>query len=170
KDAVNLVKKDRVKFVIDQIYRFYDRICINNPKIGVAGLNPHAGESGLFGEEEQKEIIPAVMEMIAEGHENLEGPVPPDVIFARQKNGVYDGVVAMYHDQGHIAFKTLLFSIGPENRKTAGVNVTLGLPFVRTSVDHGTSYDIAGKGAADCGSFLDAAFLAVKMIINTEKG
>lgn len=124
---------------------------LDQPRIGVAGLNPHAGESGLFGDEETLAIAPAV----ARAQENgiwAEGPSPPDTIFVKAASGAYDAVVCMYHDQGLIPFKLLHFA--------DGVNVTLGLPIVRTSVDHGTAYDIAGKGQADHRSLTAAVALA----------
>jgi len=124
---------------------------LDQPRIGVAGLNPHAGESGLFGNEEALAIAPAV----ARAQENgicAEGPSPPDTIFVKAASGAYDAVVCMYHDQGLIPFKLLHFA--------DGVNVTLGLPIVRTSVDHGTAYDIAGKGQADYRSLTAAVALA----------
>jgi len=123
------------------------------PRIAVAGLNPHAGESGLFGGEEETIIRPAIEDMRALGIE-VQGPFPPDTIFHKAAAGRFDVVVCMYHDQGLIPFKLLHFQ--------DGVNVTLGLPIVRTSVDHGTAYDIAGKGVADPASLaaaVDMAFL-----------
>ena len=121
---------------------------VANPKIAVAGLNPHAGESGLFGHEEAREILPAIEQGRAEGWD-ITGPLPPDTVFFKAAEGDFDVVICMYHDQGLIPFKLLHFA--------DGVNVTLGLPIIRTSVDHGTAYDIAGKGIADSGS-LTAAF------------
>ncbi len=124
---------------------------INNPRIAVAGFNPHAGEQGIFGKEEELIINPA----IEEAHkENIDahGPFPPDTVFYRAAEGIYDAVVCMYHDQGLIPFKLLHFS--------DGVNITLGLPVVRTSVDHGTAYDIAGKGQAAPYSLTAAVELA----------
>jgi len=122
-----------------------------NPRIAVAGLNPHAGEKGLFGNEEISIIEPAVLEMRNDGIK-VYGPFPPDTVFFKAAAGDYDAVVCMYHDQGLIPFKLLHFS--------DGVNVTLGLPLVRTSVDHGTAYDIAGKGIADPGSLSAAIDLS----------
>lgn len=130
------------------------RLGIRNPRFGVAGLNPHAGEGGIFGHEEEKIIIPAIEEAAGQGIV-VEGPVPPDVIFLKMQGGRYDAVVAMYHDQGHIPLKLLAFE--------SGVNVTLGLPIIRTSVDHGTAFDIAGKGLADPGSLMEALRLAIRM-------
>jgi 4-hydroxythreonine-4-phosphate dehydrogenase len=120
------------------------------PKIAVAGLNPHSGEAGLFGREEIEKIAPAVEQAIAEGLQ-VTGPVPPDTVFLKAYRGVYDIVVAMYHDQGHIPMKMIAFD--------SGVNVTLGLPIIRTSVDHGTAFDIAGKGIANEESMLYAVDL-----------
>ena len=124
---------------------------INAPKIGVAGFNPHSGEQGLFGQEEEAIIIPAINQAIAAGI-TLEGPVPPDIIFHHALSGKYDCVVSMYHDQGLIPFKMIHFH--------DGVNVSIGLPIVRTSVDHGTAYDIAGKGLANYRSLYEAILLA----------
>lgn len=121
------------------------------PRIGVAGLNPHAGEGRLFGSEEELVIAPAVARAQAEGM-NVQGPYPPDSIFVKAASGAFDAVVCMYHDQGLIPFKLLHFA--------DGVNVTLGLPIVRTSVDHGTAYDIAGKGFASHRSLTEAIALA----------
>lgn len=127
------------------------------PRIAVAALNPHAGESGLFGMEEETIIRPAIEDMRAQGIE-VQGPFPPDTIFHKAAAGLYDVVICMYHDQGLIPFKLLHFK--------DGVNVTLGLPIVRTSVDHGTAYDIAGKGIADPASLAAAVDLAVLIAEN----
>lgn len=124
---------------------------LKNPKIAVAGLNPHGGETGLFGNEEEQIIAPAVKQAEAE-QINVSGPFPPDTIFFKAAAGDFDTVVCMYHDQGLIPFKLLHFD--------DGVNITLGLPIVRTSVDHGTAYDIAGKGLAGCQSLSEAVRLA----------
>lgn len=127
---------------------------IKNPKIGVAGLNPHAGESGVFGQEEIKEIIPAIIESREKGI-NVVGPISPDILFFKAKKGEFDVIIAMYHDQGLIPIKMLDFE------KT--VNLTIGLPFVRTSVDHGVAYDIAGRGTASHLSMIQAIKLAAKL-------
>lgn len=124
---------------------------IENPRIAVAGLNPHGGENKLFGDEEEQVIGPAVEQMQAEKI-NVSGPYPPDTVFFKAASGAFDAVVCMYHDQGLIPFKLLHFA--------DGVNITLGLPLVRTSVDHGTAYDIAGKGLADYRSLDEAVRLA----------
>ena len=127
------------------------RMGVENPKIAVAGLNPHAGEGGMFGDEEQRLILPAVN--LAKGQRfDVHGPYPPDTIFYHAQKGLYDAVICMYHDQGLIPFKMIHF--------TDGVNTTLGLPIIRTSVDHGTAYDIAGKGKADPGSLTAAIKMA----------
>jgi 4-hydroxythreonine-4-phosphate dehydrogenase len=124
------------------------------PRIGVAGLNPHAGEHGLFGREEDEAIAPAVAACRARGI-HVSGPFPGDTIFVRASRGEFDVVVACYHDQGLIPVKLLAFG--------QAVNVTLGLPIVRTSVDHGTAFDIAGRGVADPGSMIAAVLLAARL-------
>ena len=128
---------------------------ITNPRIGVAALNPHGGEGGLFGSEEIEQIIPAVKEAQNLGID-ARGPFPADSIFVRAIGGEFDVVLAMYHDQGHIPVKVHGF----EN----SISVALGLPFVRTSVDHGTAFDIAGKGIANCQSLEEAIKMAVSLI------
>jgi len=130
---------------------------IENPKIAVAALNPHAGENLLFGDEDQTVILPAVEECHKKGM-LVAGPFPPDTVFFKAAQGAYDAVVCMYHDQGLIPFKLLHFD--------DGVNITLGLPIVRTSVDHGTAYDIAGSGVADPSSLTHAVELAGKISTN----
>ncbi len=130
---------------------------IDQARLAVAGLNPHAGEDGLFGDEEKTIIAPAINEARAAGI-RVSGPYPPDTIFYQASSGAFDAVVCMYHDQGLIPFKLLHFS--------DGVNVTLGLPIVRTSVDHGTAYDIAGKGIADYHSLNAAVEMAALIAKN----
>lgn len=125
-----------------------------NPRLAVAGLNPHAGEGGLFGDEEKNLIAPAVAEACKLGIDAV-GPAPPDTLFYYAARGRYDAVVCMYHDQGLIPLKLLHFD--------TGVNVTLGLPIIRTSVDHGTAYDIAGQGIASPASMVSAIKMAVQM-------
>jgi 4-hydroxythreonine-4-phosphate dehydrogenase len=129
---------------------------LDRPRIAVAGLNPHAGEEGLFGDEEDRLIRPAVA--ATSGAAEVSGPWPPDTVFHQAAAGRFDAVVAMYHDQGLIPFKLLHFA--------DGVNLTLGLPLVRTSVDHGTAYDIAGKGLADPSSLLAAVTMARQIVAN----
>jgi 4-hydroxythreonine-4-phosphate dehydrogenase len=132
---------------------------IRKPRIGVAAFNPHAGEHGLFGDEERRIILPACRLARARGI-NASDPLPADTLFGKAARGVYDGVVAMYHDQGLIPLKLLAFG--------RCVNLTVGLPIIRTSVDHGTAYDIAGRGVADPGSMVEAITLAAKLA--TRKG
>ena len=127
---------------------------IETPRIGVAGLNPHAGEGGNFGHEEADLIAPAIKKASKEV-KNISGPLPGDVIFYEAFNKKFDAVVAMYHDQGLIPFKMLYFK--------DGVNLTLGLPFIRTSPDHGTAFNIAGKGSADPSSMIEAILLACRL-------
>ncbi len=127
------------------------RFGLTRPRIAVAALNPHAGEGGLFGDEEKALILPAIEKVRAEGFD-VSGPHPPDTVYVHAARGLYDVVVSMYHDQGLIPFKLLHFK--------DGVNTTLGLPIIRTSVDHGTAYDIAGKGLADPSSLVEAIRLA----------
>jgi 4-hydroxythreonine-4-phosphate dehydrogenase len=124
------------------------------PRLGVAALNPHASDGGLFGDEEARVIAPAVADARARGLD-MTGPWPTDTLFVRARGGEFDGVVAMYHDQGHIALK--LLGIG------RAVNISAGLPVVRTSVAHGTAYDIAGRGVADAGSLVEAARVAARL-------
>ncbi len=168
REACDRVKKERVLEVI----RIADQACrelgIENPKIGVAGLNPHSGENGMFGREEIEEITPAITQAKAEGI-LADGPVPPDTIFSKARGGWYDIVVAMYHDQGHIPLKVVGFVYNQEEQKwdaVAGVNITLGLPIIRASVDHGTAFDQAGKGIANELSLVNAMDYAIKMSVN----
>ena len=154
RQACDRVKKERVATTIRLTDRAMKDLGIAKPRIAVAGLNPHAGEGGLFGTEEVDEIAPAVQECRSEGI-LAEGPFPPDTVFLRGKRGEFDAVVAMYHDQGHIPVKMLGFE--------EGVNVTIGLPIIRTSVDHGTAFDIAWKGVADPRSMVEAIRIAAEM-------
>lgn len=133
---------------------------IPKPRLVVAGLNPHAGEDALFGDEENSVILPAIEKAVNDGI-NVTGPSPPDTVFYKAVAGAYDAVICMYHDQGLIPFKLLHFE--------DGVNVTLGLPIVRTSVDHGTAYDIAGQGKANHKSLAEAVHLAAKICDNRNK-
>lgn len=147
-DAIRRIEPGLVQRTIERAHATLVRAGIENPRIGVCGINPHAGENGLFGHgEEEQKIIPAVQELQARGW-RVEGPLPADTLFFRAGRGDFDVVVAMYHDQGHGPVKVM----GLE----AGVNVTVGLPVIRTSVDHGTAFDIAGKGIADERSMLEA--------------
>jgi 4-hydroxythreonine-4-phosphate dehydrogenase len=136
------------------------RLLEHRPRIGVAALNPHASDGSLFGDEEAKVIEPAVKSAQREGI-NVSGPWPSDALFVRAKDGEFEGIVAMYHDQGHIALKLL------GGRRA--VNISAGLPLVRTSVAHGTAYDIAGKGIADPGSLIEATRVATKLALANAK-
>ncbi|VUX48025.1 D-threonate 4-phosphate dehydrogenase [Candidatus Defluviicoccus seviourii] len=151
------IKRERILQVIRLADDACRRLGIERPAIGVAGVNPHASEDGLFGTEEQREIIPAIAEAQAAGI-TAEGPVPADTLFSKAKGGMYDAVVAMYHDQGHIPVKLagFLYDHTSGTWEMHGVNVTLGLPIIRTSVDHGTAFDKAGKGIANHRSLLEA--------------
>ncbi|MBM4331663.1 MAG: 4-hydroxythreonine-4-phosphate dehydrogenase PdxA [Deltaproteobacteria bacterium] len=165
KQACERIKKGRVLAVIQLTYEFLQELGIENPRIGVAGLNPHSGEEGLFGDEEIKEITPAIEEAKKKGWA-VDGPVPPDTIFTKMRGKQYDAVVAMYHDQGHIAVKLVGFSMKPGGKewdKMSGVNVTMGLPIIRTSVDHGVAFGKAGEGRANPQSMVDAIKLAIKL-------
>ena len=168
REACDRVKKDRVLKVIKLAWEACRKIGIADPRIGVAGLNPHAGESGLFGREEIEEIIPAIEEAKALNI-NADGPIPPDSLFSKAKGGLYDIVVAMYHDQGHIPLKVVGFNWNEQKQKwdsISGVNITLGLPIIRSSVDHGTAFGKAGKGTASELSLVHAIEYAVKMTLN----
>lgn len=147
--ACDLVKKERVLQVVDLLNESCIRLGIPNPRIAVAGLNPHASDNGLFGWEEEREIIPAIQEARKNGF-NVTGPLPPDTMFTKAIGRQYDGCVAMYHDQGHIPFKLAGFKWNEEKERMEvnGVNITVGLPIIRVSVDHGTAFDVAGMGIA----------------------
>lgn len=167
-EACNLVKKERILEVIELIHNACVQFGVSHPKIGVAGLNPHASDGGLFGNEEESEIIPAVNEAIKNGY-IVEGPIPADTLFSKAKGGLYDGCVAMYHDQGHIPFKMLGFiwdNVNQKMKSVSGVNITLGLPIIRASVDHGTAFEIAGKGIASHEALILAVEYAAKMTRN----
>lgn len=164
-EACRRVKKDRVYEVIKLADRGMRELGYSNPRIVVAGLNPHASEDGLFGQEEEMEIIPAIMQAKSEGY-NVEGPLPPDTVFVKCQSGQYDIVVAMYHDQGHIPLKLSGFEYDWVQNKynaVSGINCTIGLPIIRTSVDHGTAFGKAGEGRANEESMLDAIDAAVVM-------
>lgn len=165
KEACERVKKDRVLEVIQIAHQACMDLGIKQPRIGVAGLNPHSGEGGLFGREEIDEIIPAIEDACSLGID-ATGPVPPDTIFSKSKGGWYDIVVAMYHDQGHIPLKLIGFVYDRDAGAwdaIEGVNITLGLPIIRTSVDHGTAYDQAGTGLASEVSLANAIEYAITL-------
>jgi 4-hydroxythreonine-4-phosphate dehydrogenase len=154
-DAIARIEPGLVDRTIARGHKALEQIGVLNPRIAVCGINPHAGENGLFGHgEEEEKIVPAIAVCRARGW-NVEGPLPADTLFYRAQRGDFDLVIAMYHDQGHGPVKVL----GLEQ----GVNITIGLPVVRTSVDHGTAFDIAGTGKADERSLLEAIRQAVQL-------
>jgi len=162
----DLVTRERVLRTIRLAQRTLEDLGRPRGRIAVAGLNPHAGEEGLFGDEEQHAIIPAVEAARADGLD-VTGPLPADTLFSRARGGEFDIVVAMYHDQGHIPVKTLGFEYDETIKKwtgLSGVNVTVGLPFLRVSVDHGTAFDRAWKGIANHESMVEALDVATTML------
>ena len=165
REACDRVKKDRVLVVIRLSHEACKDLGIENPRVAVAGLNPHCGENGLFGDEEIKEITPAIEAARAEGID-ASGPYPPDSVFSKLRGGWYDIVVCMYHDQGHIPLKVVGFVYNQKEGKwdaVEGINVTLGLPIVRVSVDHGTAFDQAGTGMANELSLLNSIDYAARL-------
>ena len=174
REACDRVKKARVLECIKIANEGCKSLGIEKPKIGVAGLNPHCGEHGMFGREEIEEIQPAIDAALEEGICIPEkAPTPPDTVFSKALGGWYDIVVAMYHDQGHIPLKVKGFVYNQKLKKwdaVSGVNVTLGLPIIRTSVDHGTGEDIAGTGEANELSLLNALEYAITTAKAKNKG
>jgi 4-hydroxythreonine-4-phosphate dehydrogenase len=152
KKACEMITKSRVFNTIILTHEILISLGIDNPRMAVSGLNPHAGESGLFGQEEIESIIPAIQDAKSRGI-NVQGPFPADTLFSKVET--FDVYIVMYHDQGHLPVKVLAFE--------KGVNVTLGLPIVRTSVDHGTAFDIVGKGIANPQSLVEAIKMAVDL-------
>jgi 4-hydroxythreonine-4-phosphate dehydrogenase len=152
-DVSRLLTRELIDGIVDLTARELSRLTGGAVRIALAGLNPHAGESGLLGEEDERVLRPAVDAARARGV-GIEGPFPGDTIFVRASRGEFDVVIACYHDQGLIPVKLLAFG--------RAVNVTLGLPIIRTSVDHGTAFDIAGKGVADPSSMVEAVLLAAR--------
>jgi 4-hydroxythreonine-4-phosphate dehydrogenase len=153
-EVPRLVTTELLAETFDLTGRELPRFGIQSPRLALAGLNPHAGENGLLGSEEERVLRPAVEAARARGL-NVQGPFPGDTIFVRASRGEFDAVIACYHDQGLIPVKLLAFG--------QAVNVTLGLPIIRTSVDHGTAFDIAGKGVADPSSMITATLLAARL-------
>jgi len=160
KDAIEKVKKRALAELIVFASEELEKLVGRKPKLAVAGLNPHASENGMFGTEEQDEIVPAVEECAEKHNIDVSGPYSPDTIFLRGYRGEFDAVIALYHDQATIAVKCLAFG--------SAVNVTLGLPLIRTSVDHGTAFDIAGRGVADASSMVAAIKLASDLVRTKE--
>ena len=160
-DAIRLVERDRLLKVIHLAHRELKRWGIERPRLAVAALNPHGAEGGLFGVEEASEIVPAVEACRGVGDMNVSGPYSADTVFLRASRGEFDAVVACYHDQAMIPVKCLSFG--------EAVNITLGLPFIRTSVDHGTAFDIAGRGLAEHSSMVAAIVLAAELSARAEE-
>ena len=160
REAIERVRPERELAVMQLAHDALRKLGVESPKVAVAGLNPHAGENGLFGTEDAEYIRPAVEEARAREIE-ASGPWPPDTVLMRARRGEFDVVVVQYHDQGHIPVKLMGFD--------TGVNVTVGLPFFRTSVDHGTAFDIAGTGKADHASMRAALDLARKLSAAEER-
>ena len=157
-DVPKRITPERIRLVLDLTQDALLRLGIAKPHIAVAALNPHAGEGGLFGRQDIDVVAPTIAKANADGL-HVSGPIPGDTVFVKLRAGQYDAVIAMYHDQGHIPVKLLGFNVNPETGKwdaLSGVNITLGLPVIRTSVDHGTAFDIAGKGIASERSLIEA--------------
>lgn len=167
RQACEAVTRERVLKVIHLGHDACRKLGIAQPKIGVTGLNPHASDGGLFGTEERDHIIPAINDAKAKGM-HVEGPQPADTFFPKAVAGVYDICVAMYHDQGHVPVKLMGFKFDAQSMSWTsvnGINVSLGLPIIRTSVDHGTAFDQAGKGTASEASLLDAIEYAARLAV-----
>lgn len=162
RNVPGLVTRERIITVTTLLHETLVLLGIGRPKIALCGLNPHAGESGLFGDEEATVLIPAAGELRRRGLD-ITDPLPPDTVFSQAYNGAFDGVVAMFHDQGHIAVKMAAFQKREAGYDFGGVNTTLGLPIIRTSVAHGTAFDIAGKNVASSASMLEAIDMAVRL-------
>lgn len=164
-DVPKRLTPERLRMVIDLTNDALLRLGIAKPKIAIAALNPHAGEGGLFGRQDIDVSAPTIEKAVADGLD-VVGPVPGDTIFVKLRAGQYDAAVAMYHDQGHIPVKLLGFQVDPATgrwQELSGVNITLGLPIIRTSVDHGTAFDIAGKGIANERSLIEAIDYAERL-------
>lgn len=171
-EACRLIRKERVLKVIELADRACKMLGIEKPKIGVAGLNPHCSENGLFGTEEESEIIPAIQKAQSGGID-VRGPESPDTVFVKCKAGIYDIVVAMYHDQGHIPLKLNSFQWDAAEGKYSavrGINTTIGLPIIRVSVDHGTAFGKAGEGRANADSMIEAIGVGLAMAENQYPG
>ena len=160
REMLDMITKDRIKDYVKRCMEALKKLGVTDGTMAIAGLNPHSGEHGLFGWEEVNEITPAIEELQAEGY-NVVGPIGADSVFHQAAQGRYNSVLSMYHDQGHIATKTLDFE------KT--IAITNGMPILRTSVDHGTAFDIAGKGIVSAVSMIEAILLAAKYAPNFTK-
>lgn len=153
---------DRVLNVIELTAQAMRQLLRREPFLGVCGLNPHAGEHGLFGNHEEENFVEPAVKTARERGIQIEGPLVPDAAFTTGQRKKFDAIVTLYHDQGHIPFKMLAFD--------TGVNITLGLPIIRTSVDHGTAFDIAWKGTAQAGSLFSAIDVAADLVAGKLKG
>lgn len=160
-DVPRTLTRELVRDIVQLTARSLPAFGISAPRLAMAGLNPHAGEHGLMGDEEMRVIAPALDDVRALGI-NVAGPFPGDTVFVRASRGEFDAVIACYHDQGLIPVKLIAFG--------HAVNVTLGLPIIRTSVDHGTAFDIAGRGVADEGSLIEAILLAARLTVGRRSG
>jgi len=160
RQACDMVKKDRIMDYVSRCQEVLKKLGVTEGTMAIAGLNPHCGEHGLFGNEEVEEVMPAVEELQAQGY-NVVGPIGADSIFHQALQGRYNSVLSLYHDQGHIATKTLDFE--------RTIAITGGMPILRTSVDHGTAFDIAGTGKVNAVSMIEAILLAVKYSPNFKK-
>ncbi|MCP3467714.1 MULTISPECIES: 4-hydroxythreonine-4-phosphate dehydrogenase PdxA [unclassified Bradyrhizobium] len=171
-DVPKRLTPERLRYVIDLTDKALRGLGLSRPKIAVAALNPHAGEGGLFGRQDIDVSEPTIAKAVADGL-NIVGPVPGDTVFVKLRAGQYDAVIAMYHDQGHIPVKLLGFEVDPATgrwQELSGVNITLGLPIIRTSVDHGTAFDIAGKGIANERSLIEAIEYAERLAASATRG
>jgi 4-phospho-D-threonate 3-dehydrogenase / 4-phospho-D-erythronate 3-dehydrogenase len=167
-DVPKRLTPERLRLVLDLTHEALLALDVASPCIAVAALNPHAGEGGLFGREDIEVSEPTIAQAVRDGMQ-VFGPVPGDTVFVKLRAGQYDAVVAMYHDQGHIPVKLLGFSVDPATGRweaLSGVNITLGLPIIRTSVDHGTAFDIAGKGIASERSLIEAIEYAERLAVH----
>ncbi|MDD3173867.1 MAG: 4-hydroxythreonine-4-phosphate dehydrogenase PdxA [Herbinix sp.] len=160
RQACDMVKKDRIMDYVDRCQEMLKKLGVTEGTMAIAGLNPHSGEHGLFGNEEVEEVMPAVKELNEQGY-NVAGPIGADSVFHQALQGKYNSVLSLYHDQGHIATKTLDFE--------RTIAITGGMPILRTSVDHGTAFDIAGTGKVSAVSMIEAILIAVKYSPNFKK-
>ncbi|MEK8028981.1 MAG: hypothetical protein RLY78_1547 [Pseudomonadota bacterium] len=170
-DVPRRVTPERLRRVFDVTIDALHRLGLQAPRIAVAGLNPHAGENGILGKEDDAVIAPVIREYAAKGFD-FSGPHPGDTVFIKLRAGQYDAVVAMFHDQGHIPVKLLGFNVDPATgqwQAISGVNISLGLPILRTSVDHGTAFDIAGTGRANADSLVEAVEYAMHLIEGADR-
>jgi len=171
-DVPKRLTPERLRYVIDLTDKALRGLGLERPKIAVAALSPHAGEGGLFGRQDIDVSEPTIAKAAADGLD-VVGPVPGDTVFVKLRAAQYDAVIAMYHDQGHIPVKLLGFEVDPETgrwQELSGVNITLGLPIIRTSVDHGTAFDIAGKGIANERSLVEAIEYAERLAAGVAHG